>query len=50
MNTSGKRLIASFVKLVMEMAWWAVAIGLGLLVIRPAVSALSRNSTNAKQA
>lgn len=38
MKTSGKRSIASFVKLVLETAWWAVAIGLGLLVILLACS------------
>ena len=38
MNKSNKRSIASFVKLVLETAWWAVAIGLGLLVILLACS------------
>src|SRR5690349_11138869 len=38
MSTLGKRSIASFVKIVLETTWWAVAIGLGLLVILLACS------------
>lgn len=38
MGKPGKRSIASFVKFVLETAWWAVAIGLGLLVILLACS------------
>jgi hypothetical protein len=33
MRALGKRSIASFVKLLLDMTWWAVAISLGLLVI-----------------
>ena len=29
----GRQSIASFVKFVLEATWWAVAIGLGLLVV-----------------
>jgi hypothetical protein len=38
MSTLGKQSIASFVKFVLETTWWAVAIGLGLLVILLACS------------
>src|SRR4051794_10393010 len=33
MNGLGERSIAALVKLVLETAWWAIAIGLGLMVI-----------------
>jgi len=38
MSTFGKQSIASLVKLVLETAWWAVAVSLGLLVILLACS------------
>ena len=38
MRALGKRSIASFMKFVLDMAWWVVAIGLGLLVILLACS------------
>ena len=38
MRTLGKRSIASFIKVVLDMTWWLVAISLGLLVILLACS------------